>query len=115
MMSRFKFIFFSSFYGLLDILSGTELNPGQRETGKVKLHSVARRGSKPPSVQTAKESCELLLKVVNVDSDNLRQRCLMVVHAFRSSTPSWTIVSLRRQVSSLLPFTTVRLMAYSQL
>ena len=25
---------FSSFYGLLDILSGTELNPGQREIGK---------------------------------------------------------------------------------
>ena len=27
-------IFPSSFYGLLDILSGTELNPGQRETGE---------------------------------------------------------------------------------
>ncbi|KAF9654281.1 histidine kinase [Thelephora ganbajun] len=39
---------FSSFYGLLDILSGTELNPGQRET-----------------VQTAKESCELLLKIID--------------------------------------------------
>ncbi|TFY70056.1 hypothetical protein EVJ58_g22 [Rhodofomes roseus] len=37
---------FSSFYGLLDILSGTELTPGQREI-----------------VQTAKQSCELLLKV----------------------------------------------------
>ncbi|KAF8823868.1 hypothetical protein HHX47_DHR9000114 [Lentinula edodes] len=37
---------FSSFYGLLDLLSGTELNPGQNEI-----------------VQTAKQSCELLLKV----------------------------------------------------
>ncbi|KAK7029643.1 Chk1 protein kinase [Paramarasmius palmivorus] len=36
---------FSSFYGLLDLLSGTELNPGQTEI-----------------VQTAKQSCELLLK-----------------------------------------------------
>ncbi|KAI0367509.1 histidine kinase [Pilatotrama ljubarskyi] len=39
---------FSSFYGLLDILSGTELNPGQREI-----------------VQTAKQSCELLLKIID--------------------------------------------------
>ena len=28
---------FSSFYGLLDILSGTELNAGQREIGMLKL------------------------------------------------------------------------------
>ncbi|CCM01303.1 uncharacterized protein FIBRA_03352 [Fibroporia radiculosa] len=39
---------FSSFYGLLDILSGTELNPSQREI-----------------VQTAKQSCELLLKIID--------------------------------------------------
>ncbi|KAI0757423.1 histidine kinase [Daedaleopsis nitida] len=39
---------FSSFYGLLDILSGTELNLGQREI-----------------VQTAKQSCELLLKIID--------------------------------------------------
>ncbi|KAK7694196.1 hypothetical protein QCA50_001376 [Cerrena zonata] len=39
---------FSSFYGLLDILSGTELNPGQREI-----------------VQTSKQSCELLLKIID--------------------------------------------------
>ncbi|KZT67653.1 histidine kinase [Daedalea quercina L-15889] len=39
---------FSSFYGLLDILSGTELTPGQREI-----------------VQTAKQSCELLLKIID--------------------------------------------------
>ncbi|KAI0286668.1 histidine kinase [Russula aff. rugulosa BPL654] len=39
---------FSSFYGLLDILSGTELNSGQREI-----------------VQTAKQSCELLLKIID--------------------------------------------------
>lgn len=38
----------SSFYGLLDILSGTELNAGQREI-----------------VQTAKQSCELLLKIID--------------------------------------------------
>ncbi|KAF8349828.1 hypothetical protein F5887DRAFT_942564 [Amanita rubescens] len=38
---------FSSFYGLLDLLGGTELNPGQSEI-----------------VQTAKQSCELLLKVI---------------------------------------------------
>ncbi|KAG6868250.1 hypothetical protein C0993_005824 [Termitomyces sp. T159_Od127] len=37
---------FSSFYGLLDLLSSTELNSGQSEI-----------------VQTAKQSCELLLKV----------------------------------------------------
>ncbi|KAI0063199.1 STKc type histidine kinase [Artomyces pyxidatus] len=39
---------FSSFYGLLDILSGTELNSGQRDL-----------------VQTAKQSCELLLKIID--------------------------------------------------
>ncbi|KAH9927462.1 histidine kinase [Epithele typhae] len=39
---------FSSFYGLLDILSGTELNAGQREI-----------------VQTAKQSCELLLRIID--------------------------------------------------
>ncbi|KAA1468392.1 histidine kinase [Dentipellis sp. KUC8613] len=39
---------FSSFYGLLDILSGTELNSGQNEI-----------------VQTAKQSCELLLKIID--------------------------------------------------
>ncbi|GJE87861.1 histidine kinase [Phanerochaete sordida] len=39
---------FSSFYGLLDILSGTELNSGQREI-----------------VTTAKQSCELLLKIID--------------------------------------------------
>ncbi|RPD81571.1 histidine kinase [Lentinus tigrinus ALCF2SS1-7] len=39
---------FSSFYGLLDLLSGTELNAGQREI-----------------VQTAKQSCELLLKIID--------------------------------------------------
>ncbi|TDL28897.1 histidine kinase [Rickenella mellea] len=39
---------FSSFYGLLDILGGTELNHGQREI-----------------VQTAKQSCELLLKIID--------------------------------------------------
>ncbi|KAF8272384.1 histidine kinase [Lactarius quietus] len=39
---------FSSFYGLLDLLSSTELNNGQREI-----------------VQTAKQSCELLLKIID--------------------------------------------------
>ncbi|EPQ61132.1 hypothetical protein GLOTRDRAFT_113578 [Gloeophyllum trabeum ATCC 11539] len=39
---------FSSFYGLLDILSTTELNAGQQEI-----------------VQTAKQSCELLLKIID--------------------------------------------------
>ncbi|VDC01932.1 unnamed protein product [Peniophora sp. CBMAI 1063] len=39
---------FSSFYGLLDLLSSTELQPGQREI-----------------VQTAQESCSHLLKVIN--------------------------------------------------
>ncbi|KAF9056453.1 histidine kinase [Panaeolus papilionaceus] len=39
---------FSSFYGLLDLLSGTELNAGQSEI-----------------VQTAKQSCELLLKIID--------------------------------------------------
>ncbi|KAJ3575904.1 hypothetical protein NP233_g779 [Leucocoprinus birnbaumii] len=39
---------FSSFYGLLDLLSGTELSSGQNEI-----------------VQTAKQSCELLLKIID--------------------------------------------------
>ncbi|TRM62878.1 histidine kinase [Schizophyllum amplum] len=39
---------FSSFYGLLDLLSGTNLDTGQREI-----------------VQTAKQSCELLLKIID--------------------------------------------------
>ncbi|KAJ7630475.1 hypothetical protein FB45DRAFT_915621 [Roridomyces roridus] len=39
---------FSSFYGLLDLLSGTELDAGQREI-----------------VQTAKQSCELLLRIID--------------------------------------------------
>lgn len=39
---------FSSFYGLLDLLSGTELNSGQREI-----------------VDTAKQSCEILLKIID--------------------------------------------------
>ncbi|KAL1747326.1 histidine kinase [Schizophyllum fasciatum] len=39
---------FSSFYGLLDLLSGTNLDSGQREI-----------------VQTAKQSCELLLKIID--------------------------------------------------
>ncbi|KAG6891107.1 hypothetical protein C0995_014197 [Termitomyces sp. Mi166 len=43
-----KSAMYSSFYGLLDLLSGTELNPGQSEI-----------------VQTAKQSCELLLKIID--------------------------------------------------
>ncbi|KAH8834919.1 dual-domain HisK/Mak2 protein kinase [Flagelloscypha sp. PMI_526] len=39
---------FSSFYGFLDLLDGTDLNPGQEEL-----------------VQTAKQSCELLLKIID--------------------------------------------------
>ncbi|KAF7367339.1 Histidine kinase [Mycena sanguinolenta] len=39
---------FSSFYGLLDLLSGTELDAGQSEI-----------------VQTAKQSCELLLRIID--------------------------------------------------
>lgn len=39
---------FSSFYGLLDLLSGTELSSGQSDI-----------------VQTAKQSCELLLKIID--------------------------------------------------
>jgi CheY-like chemotaxis protein/nitrogen-specific signal transduction histidine kinase len=39
---------FSSFYGLLDLLSGTELSPGQSDI-----------------VQTAKQSCELLLRIID--------------------------------------------------
>ncbi|KAJ7022028.1 hypothetical protein C8F04DRAFT_1139170 [Mycena alexandri] len=39
---------FSSFYGLLDLLTGTELNAGQSEI-----------------VQTAKQSCELLLRIID--------------------------------------------------
>ena len=32
-------ISFSSFYGLLDLLSGTELNPGQSEIGELSYSS----------------------------------------------------------------------------
>ena len=45
----------SSFYGLLDLLSGTNLDSGQREI-----------------VQTAKQSCELLLKVSSMCLQALR-------------------------------------------
>lgn len=69
----------SSFYGLLDILSGTELNPGQRETGRISLYTI-RWWSNCCSVQTAKESCELLLKVATVDSDNSQRVYLIVTH-----------------------------------
>lgn len=37
MLPDLTLISLSSFYGLLDILSGTELNPGQRETGGISL------------------------------------------------------------------------------
>jgi hypothetical protein len=52
----------SSFYGLLDILSGTELNNGQREIGGSSNLYLALQ-LKYVIVQTAKQSCELLLKV----------------------------------------------------
>lgn len=62
----------SSFYGLLDLLSGTELNPGQSEIGIFGL-VMLNRISLVLLVQTAKQSCELLLKVISavVDVANL--------------------------------------------
>lgn len=71
---------FSSFYGLLDILSGTELNPGQRETGRIRLCAI-RRESDCSSVQTAKESCELLLKVATVNFDGPQRMDLMITRS----------------------------------
>lgn len=54
-------VLYSSFYGLLDILSDTQLNPGQQEIGeKFKIECLA---SDRDLVATAKVSCELLLKV----------------------------------------------------
>ncbi|KZT42789.1 hypothetical protein SISSUDRAFT_979545 [Sistotremastrum suecicum HHB10207 ss-3] len=54
---------FSSFYGLLEILDGTELNDGQREI-----------------VQTAKQSCELLLKIIDsiLDYSKLEAEALKI-------------------------------------
>lgn len=37
---RLNVFYKSSFYGLLDLLSGTELNPGQREIGKFGLTAI---------------------------------------------------------------------------
>lgn len=62
----------SSFYGLLDILSGTELNAGQREIGELATGQIIYYNNRLPMplVQTAKQSCELLLKV-RVQDDHL--------------------------------------------
>ena len=70
----------SSFYGLLDLLSATELNDSQRET-----------------VATAKQSCELLLKVRNtaiLGYGELKVAC-------RSLTRFWTTASWKHLVSPL--------------
>lgn len=53
----------SSFYGLLDLLSGTELNPGQSEIGMSNTQYPAAMRIDSVLVQTAKQSCDLLLKV----------------------------------------------------
>lgn len=53
----------SSFYGLLDLLSGTELNPGQNEIGEAPDFFLSNDLYQINQVQTAKQSCELLLKV----------------------------------------------------
>lgn len=78
MMTLLTF-YVSSFYGLVDILSGTELNMGQREIGEhinTKLESWV---SLTLLVATAKQSCELLLKVYHLDtssSQNINTRFL---------------------------------------
>ena len=54
----------SSFYGLLDLLGGTELTAGQSEIGDFDFDFL-RMTLNLPIVQTAKQSCELLLKVVS--------------------------------------------------
>jgi hypothetical protein len=59
-------LFRSSFYGLLDILAGTELSNGQREIGLGLLARIFLFDIKYATVQTAKQSCELLLKVHSV-------------------------------------------------
>lgn len=59
-------MFRSSFYGLLDILAGTELSTGQREIGLSLLARIFLFDTKYATVQTAKQSCELLLKVHSV-------------------------------------------------
>lgn len=53
----------SSFYGLLDLLSGTELNPGQNDIGEMFRILFMTVDFNEIEVQTAKQSCELLLKV----------------------------------------------------
>ena len=62
---------FSSFYGLLDLLASTELQPGQREIGK-RLRILTtnwRTNWYFFLVQTAKQSCDHLLKVCLVSHD----------------------------------------------
>ena len=86
--------FGSSFYGLLDILSGTDLNNGQREIG-LHLQAYPFLSAECSTVQTAKQSCELLLKVLAIT--DLRVYTLTRVH-WRSSTQSSITVNSRLQV-----------------
>lgn len=79
----------SSFYGLLDLLSGTELNAGQHEIGKVKIFNSANfTDHEACVVQTAKQSCELLLKVSGCPN-----ACIVLTEIYRSSTLFWIIAS----------------------
>src|SRR6266566_861444 len=95
MITYHELIFFcSSFYGLLDILSGTELNNGQREIG-LYLQASPFLSTECSTVQTAKQSCELLLKVHAIT--DLRAYTLTRV-PWRSSTQSSITVNSRPQV-----------------
>jgi hypothetical protein len=86
--------FGSSFYGLLDILSGTDLNNGQREIG-LHLQASPFLSTESSTVQTAKQSCELLLKVHAIT--DLHAYTLTRV-PWRSSTQSSITVNSRPQV-----------------
>ncbi|PSS37163.1 hypothetical protein PHLCEN_2v1036 [Hermanssonia centrifuga] len=72
---------FSSFYGLLDILSGTELNNGQREI-----------------VTTAKQSCELLLKII----DSILDYSKLEASALKLEYSSFAVESLIADCMELL-------------
>ncbi|KXN87566.1 Peroxide stress-activated histidine kinase mak2 [Leucoagaricus sp. SymC.cos] len=71
----------SSFYGLLDLLSGTELNPGQNEI-----------------VQTAKQSCELLLKII----DSILDYSKLEASVTFSFVRKYGVLTLRKDCMELL-------------
>ncbi|KAJ7139584.1 dual-domain HisK/Mak2 protein kinase [Mycena epipterygia] len=78
---------FSSFYGLLDLLSGTELDAGQSEI-----------------VQTAKQSCELLLRIIDSILDYSKLEASAV-----KLEPSGFLVEVHDCMELLLPMAAQKL------